>query len=165
MSTTKLRMKMGQVEVEYEGSEQFLKDEVPALMSAVADLRASSTGDDEDDGAGSAADTTNPGAAAQGGTLTGTTATLAGKLKVNSGPELILAACARLTMVRGEPQFKRKQILDEMRSASGYFKSSYSDNLSKYLKTLVKSGSLVEVSQGVYALNATKREQLEKQLA
>lgn len=168
--TTKLRIKMGVVEVEYEGAEDFSKDELLAIISKVADLRGGAGGGSggESNGGGSGDDLSAGGTpvnAGSTGQIQGTTATLAAKLKANSGTELILAACARFTFVLGQPEIKRKQILDEMRSASGYYKNSYADNLTKYLRTLVKSGALIEPSQGAYALGANKREQLEKQLA
>src|SRR5207245_11520222 len=97
--------------------------------------------------------------------LQGTTSTLAARLKAASGPELIVAASARLTFVLGHRSFRRKQILEEMRTASGYFRSTYSANLTKYLRSLAKAGTLIEASQGMYALSAAKREELERLLA
>lgn len=38
MTTSKIRIKLGAIEVEYEGSESFLKEELLALLSAVSDL-------------------------------------------------------------------------------------------------------------------------------
>lgn len=40
--TSKIRIKLGPVEVEYEGNEAFLKDELPDLLSAVARLHKES---------------------------------------------------------------------------------------------------------------------------
>jgi hypothetical protein len=34
--TSKIRIKLGAIEVEYEGSEQFLKEELPQLLTAVS---------------------------------------------------------------------------------------------------------------------------------
>ena len=40
--TSKIRIKLGAIEVEYEGSEQFLKEELPQLLTAVSELYAKS---------------------------------------------------------------------------------------------------------------------------
>jgi len=42
MTTSKIKIKLGAIEVEYEGSESFLKEELPQLLSAVSDLYAKS---------------------------------------------------------------------------------------------------------------------------
>lgn len=36
--TSKIRIKMGPIEVEYEGSENFLKEELPELLGTVSNL-------------------------------------------------------------------------------------------------------------------------------
>ena len=39
---SKIRIKLGPIEVEYEGSEAFLKEELPQLLTAVSDLYSKS---------------------------------------------------------------------------------------------------------------------------
>ena len=94
-----------------------------------------------------------------------TTRTIAGKLNCKSGPDLVKAAAARLTYSLRLSTFKRKQILGEMKKASGYYKQSYGQNLSNYLNQLVKDGILVETSANTYALDAKTGKSLERQLA
>ena len=90
-----------------------------------------------------------------------TTNTIAGRLDVKTGPDLVLAACAHLCFVKGADTFERKNILAEMQSASNYYKKTYSSNLSKYLSKLVKDGKLIERSKEVYALSAGTKQEVE----
>lgn len=150
---SKIRIKLGPIEVEYEGSETFLKQELPDLIKTVTELYKS-TGvaminlDDKN----------------ILGKLQLSTTSIAAKLSCSSGPELILAAAAHLTLVQKLEVFSRKQLLDEMKTASGYYKTSYSDNLSTNLKNLLKD-KLNEPSSGQYSLSATARKELETRLA
>lgn len=97
--------------------------------------------------------------------IKGTTATLAGKLKVKSGNDLIVAAAAHLTFVAGKAEFSRQELLDQVRGATGYFKDSYGKNLTNYLNARVKAGELMEPRTGHYALSATEAERLRVSLA
>ena len=47
--TSKIRIKMGFIEVEFEGSEQFLKEELPDLLTGVSQLHSKSSLASEDD--------------------------------------------------------------------------------------------------------------------
>lgn len=84
---------------------------------------------------------------------------------VNSGPELILAACAHLTLVKGKESFTRKEIIEEMNTAKSYLKRSYISNLSKSLTNLVKSGKISETGREIYSLTAQTRKEMEQLLA
>jgi hypothetical protein len=52
-----------------------------------------------------------------------------------------------------------------MKTASGYYKTSYSANLSSYLKTLQNDSRLTEQSADKLALQAAERAKLEEKLA
>jgi hypothetical protein len=151
---------MGAIEVEYEGSEQFLKKELPELLAAVSKLYAQSgpvangkTGI-EDSGCGPL-----------NGNVGGTTTTIAAKLKSNSAPELMIAAAAHLTLVANKPEFSRKELLEAMKSASGYYKSSMTNNFGNCANGRVRAGELVEVRKGHYALSPKKLGDLRARLA
>jgi hypothetical protein len=96
--------------------------------------------------------------------LEATTGSIAAKLDCKSGPELVMAAAARLTFVLQTATFARQKIIDEMKTASAYYKSTYVSNLSSSLNNLVKDGKLNEPSQGNYALTATSLKDLEQRL-
>lgn len=159
-AVSKIRIKMGPIEVECEGSEQFLKKELPDILTAVSNLYKES-------GEARAQMPRVPKAddAPSTGSVVGTTATLAGKLKVKSGNDLVIAGAAHLTLVKGKSEFSRQELLDEVKGASGYYKESYNKNLTNYLNSRVKAGHLLEPRTGYYSLGADKKAELEKALA
>jgi hypothetical protein len=168
MSTSKIKIKLGAIEVEYEGSETFLKEELPQLLAAVADLYAKSHAALEPPQTSPITSAnvptglnTNAGNRAK---LEATTGSIAARLGCKSGPELVMAAAARLTFVLQTSTFARQKITDEMKTASAYYKATYLNNLTPYLNNLVKDGKLNEPSQGNYALTATSLKDLEQRL-
>lgn len=158
--TNKIRIRLGEMEVEYEGSEDFIRDALLELVSKVADLCQSTSvaSNTIDKPLEQEVEPCSKG-------LQATTNTIAAKMGVNSGPDLIVAAAAQLTIMQGLDSFTRKQLLDEMKKASGYYKKSYCNNLTKYLKTLIKQGVLRETATDTYALDAKKRKELEEKIA
>lgn len=156
--TSKIKIKLGLVEVEYEGSEEFLKKELPDLLSAISKLYKESgipaSGQQLTDQLVSVGNTP----------LGGTTGTIAAKLKVASGSDLAVAAAARLTLGLGQGLFTRDQLLTEMKSASSYCKKNYISNLSNTLNGLVKSAKFVETAKDTYALSANTKSDLENRL-
>ncbi|MBR8284602.1 hypothetical protein [Burkholderia vietnamiensis] len=174
MTTSKIKIKLGAIEIEYEGSETFLKEELPALLTAVSDLYQSSqihippNGSDTlpvDSHSLNGAAGLNGATSTNGAAMFGTTNAIALRMDVKSGPELILAAAARLTIGAGVEVFARKRLVDEMRTASTYFKGSIVKNLTASLQRLVKDGKLNEPSRGHYALTASCKAALEARLA
>lgn len=164
MSTSKIKIKLGAIEVEYEGSETFLKEELPQLLAAVSDLYSKSRHalDSNPSESGSIVTANQNGAAQK--KIEATTGSLAAKLNVKSGPELVLAAAARLTFVLGSATFSRQKLIDEMKTATAYYKATYLNNLTQSLNNLVKDGKLNEPSQGNYALTAPSLKDLEQRI-
>ena len=93
-----------------------------------------------------------------------TTGSIAAKLSVKSGPELILAAAARLTIVACTAKFSRQKLAEEMKTAAAYYKATYMGNLTASLNGLVKDGKLNEPSLGNYALSADTLKNLEQRI-
>ena len=93
------------------------------------------------------------------------TTTVATKLSVKSGPDLALAAAARLSIVLGKATFSRKEIHDEMKSATGFYKGTYNNNLTSSLVRLTKEQKLNEQSKDIYTLTPTTKKELVSQLA
>ena len=148
---SKIRIKLGPIEVEYEGSESFLKHELPDLIKTVSALykAANIPLDKPDPGAGSIQLSTN---------------SIATKLHCKSGPDLAIAAAAHLTLAKNISVFSRKALLDEMKTATSFYKSSYANNLSKTLNALLKH-DLNEPSSGNFALTEKKKEEVRAKLA
>jgi len=161
----KIRIKMGSVEIEYEGSEEFIKGELLAMVGAICDLCKATVSfagsQDATSGPQSAIEPLSP----EAPPLRLSPASVAAKLDCKTGSDLVLAASAYLTFVEHSDSFERAQLLDSMKSATGYYKSSYSNNLSKYLHGLVADGALLQEASGRYALSSLTRRELEQQLA
>jgi hypothetical protein len=149
----KIRIKIGAIEVEFEGSEEFLKSELMKLVSSVSELSKEG---------GLAITHGEPGVSVQkeGEFAKLTTRTIASRLNSNTGPDLIIAACAHLKLVEGKVSFTRKEILNDMKTATGYYQTSYRDNLTSYLKTLINNKKLNETSKDTFELGETTRKDL-----
>ena len=154
---SKIRIKMGAIEVEFEGSEQFLKKELPDLIKTVSELHETSNLEDkESDGSGSDGKDAS--------SIKLSTGSIATKLACKSGSELALSAAAHLTFVKKTSVFSRKALLDEMKTASAFYKSSYNANLTKILNQLLKS-EFNEPSSGNYALTEKTKKAIGARLA
>lgn len=161
--TAKIRIKMGQVEVEYEGPEDFLRAELKDLLSGVMELHRERGGNEPSDiNSGADQEGQKPN---DGSDYIGTTNTFAAKLGVKSGPDLIIAAMAQKTLVGKKEKVTRTELLQEMHTATSYYKKSYSANLTKNLKSLVTSDKLREVAADTYALSASELDRVKKAYA
>lgn len=157
-STTKVKLRIGQIEVEYEGSEQFLKAELPALLKAVADLHQAAGQQPLSPNLGGPAQTTSAPSLAS-------TSTVASKLGCKKGTDLLLAAAAYLAIGTSKSSFTRSELNDQMKTASTYYKKTYSDNLTSYLDTLVKDNKLLHVSGTTYSMHADVLTEMRSRLA
>src|SRR5574337_109632 len=150
---SKIRIKVGDIEVEYEGAEEFLKKELPELLKTVTSLHVvvPSSG-------------ASPRVIYSKGDIKLTTGNIAAKINCDSGADLVIAACAHFHFVQKKETFDRREILREMKTATSYYKSSYSNNLSGSLKTLVQDGKLIEPSSSVFSLPASTIQDLNAKL-
>jgi hypothetical protein len=160
MSST-IKLRIGPIELECSASEEFLKEELPTLFASMATMYREHFVTSED----------GPNEANQPKTDEKpsvddpmSVASIAARLKVESGPDLIVAACISLSRL-GKSTFSRKEITDEMKKASSYYKKTYLNNLTSYLQSLVSSTKLLEQTTGVYALQAKCKSELEARLA
>lgn len=158
--TSKVRIKAGNVEVEFEGSEDYMKDELPSLVELLYSLSPSGSASEEDRESESVEAPTDESKQK----IQMTTNTIASKLSVKSGNDLALAACVHLTFVKGADTFTRSNILAEMKLASNYYKANMSKNLSSSLKALVNQNKILETAKDTYALEATVKDQIGKKL-
>lgn len=81
--SSKIRIKIGEIEVEYEGTEEFLKKELPELLKTVSELYRPLN-------AGGGSTFVPP------SNLQLSTANIAAKLDAKTGPDVVIAACAHL---------------------------------------------------------------------
>jgi hypothetical protein len=82
-----------------------------------------------------------------------------------SGSELLHAAVASLAIVKKKETFARKEINEEIKQATGYYKATYTNNLTGYLDGLTKQGVIIEVSRDTYAVTEQARKEMEQRLA
>lgn len=159
---SRIRIKLGGLEIEYEGNESFLKDHLPNLVELLASVSGPpDDGDDETDEEDLLEDTV----AKKDKKIDLSTSTIANRLNANSGKDLVIAACAHLNLVKGHDKFTRANILAEMKTATSYYKKTYNNNLSSTLQRLVKAGDLNEIGENTYALDAKKTKSLEATLS
>lgn len=159
---TKVRIKVGDVEIEYDGDAAFLKQELPKLLSAVMELHPSraARGDAPDKGQ------TKHKAPDGVGHFSLTTNSIAAHLDAKSGSDLLEAAAAHLVLVEKIEPFSRAQLLAAMKSATSYYSKNHASNLSRYIKQAIqKDGPLSERAKNSYALSASARKSLEQKLA
>src|SRR5688572_5487850 len=103
--TSKLRVKYGQLEVEFEGSEDFIKSDLKSFIESLPVEHVAAAA------AAVAKDKHLPSLPA-GGTMT--TSMIAQKVGGDTGPKLVIAALARLVLVLKQTSASRKEILKEM---------------------------------------------------
>lgn len=153
---SKIRIKIGQTEVEYEGSETFIKEELVNFVKTIMEFSSKAIML-----SGAEVKQTE----SVGGILKMSTGTIAAKLSCNTGTDLLLAAATNLTLVQNRETFSRQQLLNEMQNATGYYKTTYAKNLSSYLRTLIRTGKINESTSGQYALTADTRKEMQTRLA
>lgn len=154
----RIRVKVGQIEIEYEGDPAFLKTDFIETMKEVVELR-------EKHPTAGLASPTAPSVVPVIGNTTLTTDTIATILKAEKGADLVMSAAARLHFAMAKLQFTRQEIIDEMRTAPGYFKESYVANLSNYLNTLTKADRLRLTGTDTYSISVKEKAALEAKIA
>lgn len=90
---------------------------------------------------------------------------MATKLKADSGTSLLYAAVASLAVIKKAEMFSRGDLNSEMKAATGFYKPSYTNNLSNYIEALLKQGVLIEASKDSYTLREAERPRMEQRLA
>ena len=158
--TSKVKIKAGSIEIEFEGSEEYMKDELPALVELLYSLTPIEESAEEEEESVELQPTTDTSKQK----LQITTNTIAAKLNAKKGGDLILAACAHLALVKGVDTYTRSNILAEMKLATSYYKTTMNKNLSASLKTLVKQSKLLETATDTYALHANTKTTIETTL-
>ena len=162
-NTVKIRLKVGQMKVEYEGRESFLKDELSNCLEMMTSLYDENRTTQPFESLTTCKEESDSTHRARKFNLS--TTTIAARMKVKNAPELALAACVFLTLVEDKEECSRSEILNEMKKAKNYYNSNMPSNLTKNLKSLVKSNHLNEIASGNYALTADKKEEMDRLLA
>lgn len=164
---SKLRIKLGQVEFEYEGEAEFSQESIKDLFSHMESLFSTAIA------RGLEPAPSPPGDFGENSSASGAgdppvnlhPNTIATRLGVSSGPDLALAAAAYLQISLGKPSFSRKELLEEMKSATTYYKQTMSSNLTSTIETHIKTKKFNQIGQNVYSLHATELHSLREKIA
>lgn len=169
MTSAKIRIKVGSMELEYEGDPSFLTGGIEALLTTMGSLAGKVPEEApppepaaqvlQSNGGGNGSSPT------VGGQFTFSTNTIAAHLDAKSGPELVVCAMAQIELVQGKASSSRTDILAEMKNATTYFKETMRNNLSGSLSRLVKDKRINQIAKDTYALSATERRQVEAKVA
>ena len=146
---SKIKIKMGSFELEYECDELISKDSLIELVEKLAKLlpkealkpqkaAAKTEGDDEEEETSDSSPSTS---------------TIAQKLGVTTGPGLVKAALARLCIFEKKSAVKRKDLITEMKTATSFFDKNHVSNLTSTLDRLVSDDVINQISTGTYALS------------
>ena len=162
--TGRIRIRVGPVEVEYEGDEEFIREEFPKIITNVSRL-VKTTGHELLAESGTLQEAARKNLEAIRAQVTETTAAIAQQLDVASGPELVKAAALNLMHSKHLESFNRDQLIEEMKSATEFFRNTYLKNLTAYLDELVKQGTLQKIAENTYRLSAKALRELETRIA
>lgn len=157
--TVKIHFQLGNSSVLYEGPSEFLTQNLASTIEDISNVLIAKSND-----LPISPNSPKPPHENANRNLKMTTGTISGRLSVKSGPDLVMAAAAKLSLADGRETFKRTEILVEMKTAPSYFKENYRKNLSGALNNLIKGDQLREVAAGVYAIEANTLEQLSLKL-
>ncbi len=150
--TSKIRIKCGSLEIEYEGEEGYLKDELPKLVEKILEV-STTMGSNLPDEASSSAQK-NP---RNESDIEITTSNIATKIGAKSGSDVATAACLHLALVQRKDTFSRQEMLEEMKTATAAYNENMAKNLSPILGALLKKEILNEPRTGIFALTDSAR--------
>ncbi len=156
---SKIEIQVGQIKVHYEGDDNYIKTELPALLDKL--IHQSKSIPMVESAHVDVAQSKVNGAAV---VKVGTTNAIAGRINAKTGPDLFTAAAAKLYFVDKKESFSRQELIKEIRSATQYFKETYVGNASSILKTLGKT-TLNEASKDRFSLTASAVADMEPKLA
>jgi len=160
-SGAKIRIKLGAMEVEYEGDPSFLNEGLESLLAKMAELLTQLP--PEPDTAGDVSNGPTPSTPSNGFDFS--TSTIAAHLDAHTATELAVCALAKLELVDEKSEVKRADILDEMKSAKSYYKKNMGSNLTSSLKTLIVKKRINHGAADTYSLSATEKTSLESKIA
>ena len=163
-SGAKIRIKVGSMEVEYEGEPSFLKDGLESLLAKMAELSTQvplepETGSDASNGP----IPTTPTISQNGYSFS--TSTIAAEYGAKSGTELVVCALAKLQLVDKKTRVQRAELLAEMKKATEYYNKNMGSNLSASLRTLTTQRRVHKGDGGAYSLSGDERKSIEAKIA
>jgi hypothetical protein len=156
---TKLKVKIGRIEFEYEGETKFTQEDIKDLFSHLEALTP------EQEPLASFSDRENMPPPSIGRLPSLSTSTIASRLSVKGASKVVLAAAAHLQLIQGKETFSRQELTSDMKTATQHYNENIGKNLSNTLKAMVANKVLNEVRTGIFSLTAAKVMELEALLA
>ena len=163
---TKLKIKMGHIEFEYEGEAVYDNEAVKDLFSHIESLVGAAPpgtfdilpppneAESEDGGEDASADIANF-----------SIRTVAARLGGKSAKDVTLAAAAHLQICQSKKSFSRKELLSDMQEAHGYYDQIMSRNLSATLNRLVAAKIMMMMNGDQMSLSANEITRLKAKIA
>jgi hypothetical protein len=154
----KLRIKAKGIEIDWEGSVEFLSKELPQLIASIVEALGALPGNHVEDEPATDA----PKQKIKTGTFT--TAHLAARTSAQTSNDLFKVALAKLQLSDGLEVASRSQIIAEMKTAPRIFKENMVKNLSQAIRSLQTSGQINEPANNKFSLTDQQLEQLKGQI-
>lgn len=171
LQVAKIKLKVGSMELEYEGDPSFLTGGIEALLVTMGSL-VGKVPDDPPPATDPAAQVqpangsgSDGGTPAASGAFNFSTNTIAAHLEAKSGASLIICAMAQIELVQKKTSSTRTEILTEMKNATTYYTETMRSNLSSSLSNLLKAKRINQIAKDTYALSAGERKQVEAKVA
>lgn len=160
-----IRIRIGAIEIEYDGAADFLGDGLDKLLRTMADLVPISTTPPDALDAEALAQEEEVQAQSSGGKIKASTNTIAAHLETKSGSELAIAAMAYAELVLGQHSSTRQEIHKHMQAATTYYNKNLGSNLTKSLAHLIKTKRINDIGGNKYSLSSIEKKSLEAKLA
>ncbi len=164
---TRLRVKLGAAEIEYEGGAATLEKVIMPTVARMIDMVESHADLQGPHAPIQIEQSKTPAPQLASNSYDHSSNTIAVSMNASSASELTIAACAHLVFVKKKERFSRKEMLNEMRGAPSFFNSNMPGNHTKTLATLVDNRRLhlVDAQNMLFALSNDERRNLEQVLA
>ena len=159
---TKLKIRVGAIEFEYEGDSDFSQEAIKDLFSHIETLSSSSVASAPRRAADAPENESPP---PEQPRLKLHVSSIASKISAETGPELAVSAAAYLQIVEGKEKFTRHELLATMKLATSRYKQAMSGNLSNILSSLINGQKFNQVANDTYALNIKEMQSLEAKLS
>jgi len=144
--TVRLRLKRGELELEYEGESDLL---AKCLSGWIELLR-----DGLEDESTAKSPTVKRSNSKIGETIETTTSAIASAIGARTGPDLFKAALGYYQLAQGRERASRSEVLTQMRSASQVYRAAMTANLSKIIRSLLSDRQINEPQPGIYCLTS-----------
>jgi hypothetical protein len=165
---TKLKIKMGHIEFEYEGEAPYDTESVKDLFTHLETLMSAAppgTFDAPPPSPPPSNGAIEADALASSDLGSWAPNTIAARLSTKTGTDVAIAAAAYLQICTGKNMFSRDELRTNMQAQTGYYNAGMSGNLTKILKALIASKRINSLANDQMSLSAGEMASLKAKLA